>query len=168
MLNWKLKYRFECNRNILLNRKLKCRTQERNKVITLLKKKNESNSTWVTVNSFPLIKRTFSSWVHFTRKSDLKNYTHAWVFCIKSNLIKIKSEVSVYWTYNWVYAFDFNIHADQGCTGIKPVLLSSADGQKQSMLTIRLRRNTSTRNNDNYIERRSNFVTTGMKVMSEL
>ena len=41
-------------------------------ISTLLKIKNESNSTYVTFNSFLLIKNTFSSWVDFYRIIDLK------------------------------------------------------------------------------------------------
>ena len=41
-------------------------------ISTLLKKRNKSSSTWVKYNSFPLIKRAFSSWVDFTRLNDLK------------------------------------------------------------------------------------------------
>ena len=37
-----------------------------------LKKRNENSSTWVIFNSFPLIKRAFSSWVDWTRLNDLK------------------------------------------------------------------------------------------------
>ena len=43
-------------------------------ILTLLKIKNESNSTWVTFNSFPLIKRTLSSWVDFSQQNNLKNW----------------------------------------------------------------------------------------------
>ena len=34
-------------------------------IFTALKTKNENNSTWVTLNIFPLIKRTFSSGIDF-------------------------------------------------------------------------------------------------------
>ena len=58
------------------------------KIIHSLQKKNENNSTWVNVNSFFFIKRTFSSWVDFTRLIDSKWCTHTWVIWVNSTFIK--------------------------------------------------------------------------------
>ena len=140
---------------------------------TFLKIKNKSNSIWVTYNFFPLIKRTFWSWVDFSRLNYLKKCTQTWVIWVHASLIKIKSKLSdasiwVYWTDNQICALDINPHNDQGCTGIGPVLLSLAAGQNQTALTIWSRRHTSNRNNEKYIDKRSNFVNTDKKVMNEL
>ena len=110
-----------------------------NRIITFLK------ITWDTINSFLLIKRTYSSCVHFSRQNSLKKCTQTWVIWVNSNLIEIKSllsEVSVYWTYNLICAFHNNAHNDQKYTGIEPTLLFSAKGLKQSAWTIRPRRYT--------------------------
>ena len=68
---------FESNIFLFVNIKYKhkiCMKVENEGILiyTLLKKRNENNSTWVKNNSFPLIKRSFSSWVDFTRLNDLK------------------------------------------------------------------------------------------------
>ena len=70
--------------------------------------------------------------------------------------------------YNRLYALVINAYNDQGYTGIEPAVLSSAAGQKQGALTIRPHRQPSTRNNENYIDRRPNIVTTDKKIMNEL
>ena len=60
---------------------------------TLIKRKNESNSTWVNCNSFAQIKRTFLSWVDFPRLSDFKQVwcgPHKTFFYILEILLKWK------------------------------------------------------------------------------
>ena len=52
--------------------------------------------------------------------------------------------------------------------GIEPVLLFSKVELKQNVLTIPPRRHISIQNNEKYIDRQSNFVITGKKIMNEL
>ena len=92
---------------------------------------NESNLIWVNFNSFPLIKRTFSSWVDFTWLNDSKWCAQTWDVCINSNFINNNNnnnnnncknklgEVSVYRKYN----------RDQGFTGFESPLLFSAKAE---------------------------------------
>ena len=67
-----------------------------------------------------------------------------------------------------LYASDIFAHNDQDCAGIDLALLSSAVRLKLSALTIRPQIHTCIRNDENYTERRSNFVNTGKKIMNEL
>ena len=124
---------------------------------------------WVYFNSFPLIKCTSSYWVYIdfiliSYHIDLKKCTQSWVFWVNLNLIKIKSAWSVKFNEHTIIF----VSNDQGCAGVESTVLFSAVGLRQSALYIRLRRYTSPRNNWKYIDRRSNFVTTGKKIMNEL
>ena len=67
-----------------------------------------------------------------------------------------------------IQLFDINIHNDRGYTGIELALQSLATGLKQSALTIRQRKHSSTQNNEKFINSRSNFITTDKKIMNEL
>ena len=69
--------------------------------ITLLKVKNASNATSVTFNPFPLIKRTYSSWVAFSPLTDFLKWIQTCVFWVHSNLIRYKSAFSevLFWSY---------------------------------------------------------------------
>ena len=53
------------------------------------------------------------------------------------------------------------------CTGVEPVPLSSAEGLKQSAITTGPRKYLTKRNNEKYIERRSNGIITDQKIMNE-
>ena len=72
------------------------------------------------------------------------------------------------WTFNRICVFDINAHNSQDCTRIKSALLFSAAGLAQDDLAIRPRWHASTLNNEKYLDRRSNFAATGMKIMNEL
>ena len=61
---------------------------------------------------------------------------------------------------------DINAHIDQGCTGIEFAFLASVTELKRTALAIR-HEDISNRNNEKYIDRRSNFATTGKKIMNE-
>ena len=147
-------------------------TSENSEYDALLKIKNEHNSTWVNFNSFPLIKRTFSSWIDFSRLNDLYK---TWVIWLNLNLVKIKralNEVSiwVYLKHNRMCAHYINAPNDQGYTRIKLALITSEAGLKQSALTIRSRWNNVNDiwNNEKYIGRRFNFVHTSKKILNGL
>ena len=85
----------------------------------------------------------------------------------KSKKCSNRISVWVYWTYDWICPLDINAHNEQEWTD-DPALLCSAAGLNQSALTIRPRRHISIRNNDKYISRWSNFVTTDKIIMNEL
>ena len=70
--------------------------------------------------------RYFSIWVN----SNLLK-----IVFIKSALIEVSA--SVYWTYNRICVFDITVHNDYSLTGFESAL--SAEGLKQSALTIRPR-----------------------------
>ena len=142
--------------------------EEKNYDHILLKIKNKSDSNWANFNLFPFVKHTVWSWVDFSQLSDLKRCPETWVICVNSSLIKIKnalSEVSVYWIYNRICALDDNARND--FTGIEPALLNLATELKLNALTIRPRKHVSIRNNEKYIDRRSNFVATSKKIMND-
>ena len=92
---------------------------------TFLKWKNECKSTSIDFN----IKRTFSSWVDFTRLNDLKQCPKTWIIWMNSNLIKktiIKSElrkviVWINWIWNRICVLYINDHNDQGWKEFEPV-----------------------------------------------
>ena len=140
----------------------------RNAFYELLKIKNESNSTLINFNSFPLIKRIFSSRVNFARISDLKKCTKTQIIWVISNLIRIKNiPVWIYWTYNRICVLDINAHNDQGCLGIKPAILFSAVELNQRALTNCPRRPKVSRNSGKYIDWWSNDIVTLQKIMNE-
>ena len=68
---------------------------------------------------------------------------------------------------NEFYSIHINIHINQRCTGIEPILLPTAPGLKQSVLTIQPRRHTFNQNDEKYVDRRSIFDTTGIKITNE-
>ena len=59
-------------------------------------------------------------------------------------------------------------HNDRDGMGIETALLSSAEALKQSAVSIRPRRYFSKRSKEKYIDRQSNGITTGQKIMNEL
>ena len=52
--------------------------------------------------------------------------------------------------------------------GIEAIVQNSAAGLKQSALIIRPQGHISIENNEKYLDRRSNFVTTGKKIMNKI
>ena len=98
--------------------------------------------------------------------SDLMKFkSHKKIVIIKSLLNEVS--VWVYWTCNRICVLDFDLHNYQGCTGIEPVLLSSAEGLKQSAVTTWPWRHLSNRNNGKYIDRRSDGVTTSQEITNK-
>ena len=77
--------------------------------------KNESNS-------FPLMKRTFSFWVNFSRINNLKKMHPSLSYFSKvrshKNQMCAKQNFSFFSMYNQISALDINICNIQGCTGI--------------------------------------------------
>ena len=135
---------------------------------TVLKTKNESNSSWVTFNSFLLIKHASHFELIFFSIKRFNKCTQTWIIWINSSLIKIKSalsEVSIYWTYSLVCHFDINTHIDQRCTTIEPNLLSSASRLKESALTTKIH---FFLNKEKYTDIWSNFLTICKKIKCEL
>ena len=63
---------------------------------------------------------------------------------------------------------DTNAHNNQVSTGIELALPYSAERPKQGALAIWTRKHISKRNNEQYIDVRYNFVTTGQKILNEL
>ena len=105
--------------------------------------------TRVNINSVSLIKRTFFfilSWFFPTKRFKKKMHSNL------SNLSKFKP------------------HKNQKCAkrSIESALLSSTAGQGHSALSIRPRIYISIRNKEKCIERRSNFVISGKKIMNVL
>ena len=122
------------------------------------------NSTWVNFYWFPLMKRAFSSWIDFSRLSDLKKSINFRLISVNSNLMIIKNAPNeVYWTYSLIFVLEINAHNDQSCKTIESTLPFSAAGIKQNVLIVRPRRYISNHNKEKYIDRRSDFVTTRKK-----
>ena len=63
--------------------------------------------------------------------------------------------------------FDINNRKAQVCTGLEPSFLFLELGRAQNTLTIRPQKHIFTRSNEKYIDKRSNIVTTGKKIMNE-
>ena len=66
-----------------------------------------------------------------------------------------------------ICALGINAHNDESCMGIAPIQVSIAHRLIQSALTIQSRRYIFIRTNEKYIDKRSNFVTTGKKITNE-
>ena len=71
----------------------------------------------------------------------------------------------VYWTFNGICSLDIIAHNDQGCSWFVPVHLYSTVELKQIALTIQPGKHL---NNEKYMERHSNLVTTGKKIVNSI
>ena len=76
-----------------------------------------------------------------------------------------KASVWVYLAYKRICVLDINEHNKQGCIGLEPVLLFSAEELKQSALIVRARRHFLKWNNEKFINMRFNDVTIVQKIM---
>ena len=78
------------------------------------------------------------------------------------------TQIQMYVQYIRICALGINVHNDVAWMRIEPILFSSEAGLKQNALTIRPQRHTFVQSNEKYMDRQSNFVTTGKKIMIKL